>query len=96
MAYEPPQIYIIVMIDDEHQMISSGFANMTPLHAPRDIPDEDLALFIETMASQNRMGEAIKAMEDSVRKEPNRADLHVALGNLYLRAERYDEALATL
>jgi tetratricopeptide (TPR) repeat protein len=50
---------------------------------------------IETMASQNRMGEAIKAMEQSVQKEPQRADLRVALGNLYLRAERYDEAIQT-
>src|SRR2546425_1558227 len=47
----------IVMIDDEHEMISSGFANMTPWHAPRDIPDEDLALFIETMASQLKVPE---------------------------------------
>jgi uncharacterized protein len=42
----------VVMIDDEHEMVSSGFANITPWHAPRDIPDEDLASFIETMASQ--------------------------------------------
>lgn len=48
---------------------------------------------VETMASQNRMAEAIKAMENSVQREPQRADLRVALGNLYLRAERYDDAV---
>ncbi len=42
----------VVMIDDEHEMISSGFANTTPWHAPRDIPDQELATFIETMASK--------------------------------------------
>ncbi len=42
----------VVMIDDEHEMISSGFANITPWHASRDIPDEDLASFIDSMASQ--------------------------------------------
>src|SRR6266404_3513065 len=50
---------------------------------------------IETMASQNHMAEAIKAMEDSVQHEPQRADLKIALGNLYLRAERYDNAIQT-
>lgn len=33
-------------------MISSGFANTTPWHAPRDIPDEDLRDFIDSMATQ--------------------------------------------
>lgn len=44
----------VISIDDEHEMISSGFANTTPWHAPRDIPDEQLAAFIEGMASQLR------------------------------------------
>lgn len=44
----------VVQIDDEHEMISSGFANTTPWHAPRDIPDEDLAAFLESMASRLR------------------------------------------
>lgn len=42
----------VVMIDDEHEMISSGFANITPWHAPRDIPEEDLAAFIDSMVSK--------------------------------------------
>jgi Icc-related predicted phosphoesterase len=42
----------VVMIDDEHEMVSSGFANTTPWHAPRDIPDEELGSFIEAMAGQ--------------------------------------------
>jgi Icc-related predicted phosphoesterase len=47
----------VIMIDDEHEMISSGFANTTPWHAPRDIPDEDLAAFIDGMASKLRVPE---------------------------------------
>jgi len=47
----------VTMIDDEHEMVSSGFANTTPWHAPRDIPDEDLAAFIEGMAGQLRAPE---------------------------------------
>jgi uncharacterized protein len=42
----------VVMIDDEHEMVSSGFANTTPWHAPRDIPDEDLGRFIDAMTGQ--------------------------------------------
>ena len=42
----------VVMIDDEHEMISSGFANTTPWHAPRDIPEEELAAFLDSMASK--------------------------------------------
>jgi Icc-related predicted phosphoesterase len=44
----------VVMIDDEHEMVSSGFANTTPWRAPRDIPDEELEQFIEVMASKVR------------------------------------------
>ncbi|WP_376796325.1 metallophosphoesterase [Thermogemmatispora sp.] len=40
----------VVMIDDEHEMVSAGFANLTPWQAPRDIPDEALGRFIESMA----------------------------------------------
>jgi Icc-related predicted phosphoesterase len=42
----------VVQIDDEHEMVSAGFANTTPWHAPRDIPDEELAALIESMASK--------------------------------------------
>lgn len=47
----------VITIDDEHEMISSGYANITPWHAPRDIPDEDLGAFIESMASKLRSPE---------------------------------------
>jgi Icc-related predicted phosphoesterase len=47
----------VVMIDDEHEMVSAGFANTTPWHAPRDISDERLAGFIEGMAGQLRAPE---------------------------------------
>lgn len=47
----------VVLIDDEHEMVSSGFANTTPWHAPRDIPEEQLAAFIDSMASRLRVPE---------------------------------------
>lgn len=42
----------IVDIDDRHQMISTGYANMTPWKCPRDIPEDDLFKKIEAMAVQ--------------------------------------------
>ena len=42
----------VIQLDDDHEMVSSGFANTTPWHAPRDLPDDELATFIEGMASR--------------------------------------------
>ena len=42
----------VVMIDDEHEMISTGFSNITPWHAERDIPEEELARKIDGMANE--------------------------------------------
>jgi len=42
----------IVQIDADHEMISTGYCNITPWHAYRDIPEEELAQKIEAMASQ--------------------------------------------
>jgi len=42
----------VVNIDPLHEMISCGFANITPWRCPRDIPEEELANKIETMASK--------------------------------------------
>jgi uncharacterized protein len=53
---EMPEGHVIA-IDEEHEMISAGFANITPWHAPRDIPDEDLGALIESMASKLRSPE---------------------------------------
>jgi Icc-related predicted phosphoesterase len=41
-----------LLIDDEHEMISSGYANITPFHCPRDLPEEDLLERLETLAGQ--------------------------------------------
>lgn len=33
---------IVVSIDDHHEMISSGWANITPWNSPREVPEEEL------------------------------------------------------
>ena len=42
----------IIQLDDHHEMISTGHANITPWDCPRDEPEEKLAEIIDTMASQ--------------------------------------------
>jgi uncharacterized protein len=37
----------VVKIDSGHEMISGGFANLTPWHCPRDLPEEEIARRIE-------------------------------------------------
>jgi Icc-related predicted phosphoesterase len=39
----------VTHIDDHHEMIATGYGNITPWHAPRDIPEEELAAKIEAM-----------------------------------------------
>ncbi|MFW9934737.1 MAG: metallophosphoesterase [Candidatus Thorarchaeota archaeon] len=42
----------VVMIDDDHEMISLGYGNVTPWECPRDVPEEELEERIEAMASK--------------------------------------------
>jgi len=42
----------VVMIDDHHEMISSGYSNATPWDSPREASEEGLEKKIESMASE--------------------------------------------
>jgi len=37
----------VIKIDSKHEMISGGFANLTPWHCPRDLPEEEIARRLE-------------------------------------------------
>ena len=41
-----------VMLDEGHEMISSGLANTTPFHCPRDLPEDVLLERLEALATQ--------------------------------------------
>jgi len=51
---------------------------------------------VETMASQNRMDDAIKLLQDSIARQSERRDFRLALANLYVRDLRYDDAVNIL
>lgn len=42
----------VVNVDEHHEMISTGFSNMTPWKCPRDIPEEELAKKLEAMTAK--------------------------------------------
>jgi uncharacterized protein len=42
----------VITIDDNHEMISTGYGNITPWKCPRDIPEEQLQTKMVTMADQ--------------------------------------------
>lgn len=50
----------IIELDSAHEMISLGYANMTPWKCPRDVPEEKLATMIEELTSQ------VKNLKNSV------------------------------
>jgi len=42
----------VVEVDEQHEMVSSGYSNMTPWHCPRDITEEELLTKIEEEATK--------------------------------------------
>lgn len=42
----------VVLVDERHEMISTGFSNMTPWKCPRDVPEEELAKRLDEMTSK--------------------------------------------
>jgi Icc-related predicted phosphoesterase len=41
-----------VYLDEQHEMVSCGYSNMTPWRCPRDVTEEELAEKIEAVVSQ--------------------------------------------
>ncbi|HEY2842172.1 MAG TPA: tetratricopeptide repeat protein [Bryobacteraceae bacterium] len=62
----------------------------------KDSPHDPRGLFgiTETLASQNRLNDAIKEMDQAIAADPNSRDLKLGRANFYVRAQRYDEAVA--
>src|SRR5258708_35570015 len=50
----------VVELGEGFQMISCGFANPTPWHSPREMPEEELQRHLEKLAGQ--LGETARAV----------------------------------
>jgi len=75
----------------DYKRAQDAFTQLSKIN-PKD--SRGLLGVVETLAAQNRLGEGIKLVEDAVAREPGRADLQLALANLYVRDMRYDAAIA--
>jgi tetratricopeptide (TPR) repeat protein len=84
------QIGFLAWQDKDYRKAEQVFGELYKSN-PRDI--RGLVGVVETMVSEQKMGDAIKQMQASQAKEPERRDLKLALANLYVRDQRYDEAL---
>jgi Tfp pilus assembly protein PilF/Zn-dependent protease with chaperone function len=49
---------------------------------------------VEVQTAQGHWDDALQMLEEAVRQNPDRNDLRIALGNVALRAGRYDQAVA--
>jgi tetratricopeptide (TPR) repeat protein len=85
------QIGVMAWQDKDYKKAEQVFTAMK-----HDNPGDPRGLFgiTETLASQNRLNDAIKEMDKAIAAEPDRADLIVGRANFYVRAQRYDEAIA--
>ena len=85
------QIGVLAWQDKDYKKAEQTFGSLY-----RDNHDNrGLMGITETLAAQDRLGDAIKEMDKAVAAEPDRQDLKLARANLYVRAQRYDEAIAT-
>ncbi len=48
----------------------------------------------ESLAAQNRLGDAIKETQAAIDKDPQRQDLKLVLAKFYVRSEHYNEAIS--
>ena len=61
----------------------------------RDFPNDSRGFFglVETDVAQKNFQTAIDIINAELQKNPDRQDLRLALGNVFVRAQRYDEGL---
>ena len=85
------QVGVLAWQDKDYKKAEQTFSTLYhDNHDPRG-----LLGITETLAAQNRIGDAIKELDKAIAAEPKRDDLMVARANLYVRSQRYDEAIAT-
>jgi len=85
------QVGYLAYVDKDYKKSEQIFGDIYKAN-PNDT--RGLAGMTESMAAENRMGDAIKETQKAIDREPQRRDLKLVLAKYYVRAERYDEAIA--
>jgi tetratricopeptide (TPR) repeat protein len=86
------QVGYLAWQDKDYKRAEQIFGDLHKAN-PKDF--RGLVGIVETLASQGHLPEAVTQMEAAVAAEPARLDLQLALGNLYVRTERYNDAVKT-
>ena len=84
------QMGMINFGEKNYKAADSIFRNLQD-SAPTD--NRGLIGIIETQVAQKEYGSAIDTMRGQLTHDPNRMDYHLALANVLVRAERFDEAI---
>ncbi|MEO5922735.1 MAG: tetratricopeptide repeat protein [Bryobacteraceae bacterium] len=84
------QVGFLAWQDKDYAKAAQLFGDLHK-NSPKDI--RGLVGVVETLAGQGNIAGAIKEMEAASNAEPDRRDLRIALGNLNVRGEHYEEAI---
>lgn len=87
------QVGFLAWQDKDYKKAEQVFGDLYKAN-PKDV--RGLVGMVETMASANRMDDAIKLMEKTVNQQPDRRDFRLVLANMYVRDQRYDDAIHLL
>ncbi len=85
------QLGVVNLSDKKYGDAEQSFRKSSQLN-PADL--RGLMGVVETYAAQNKFDQAMQALETEIAKSPSRPDLHVALGNIAVRAGRWDKAIS--
>ena len=84
------QIALMAFQDKDFRRAEQAFTELYKAN-PKD--SRGLVGIVETMATQNKMADAIKTMETATAREPQRQDYRTELANLYVRDLKFDSAV---
>jgi tetratricopeptide (TPR) repeat protein len=86
------QLGVVNLYDKRYQEATDAFRRTYQLNPANS---RGLMGIVETTMAQNKPDDAIKILQTESDKAPNRLDLLLALGNLSVRAGKYDFAIQT-
>jgi len=84
------QVGYLDFLDKDYKAAGEVFGKLNQEY-PKD--HRGLVGVVETLAAEKRMPDAIAAMQNAIQAEPDRRDLKLFLGNLDVRAQKFDDAI---
>jgi len=83
-------VFSLGMIDFDQQKYKEAEDTFRRAYAINPKDTRGLMGWVESLGAEKRWDEAIKVLQGELAKDPNRNDLHMALGNIAVRAGNFD------